>query len=377
MKKNVSEPPVRNGQGSLSGKKVFLTGHTGFKGAWLTLWLSKLGAQVTGYSLDPPSQPSLYGVSNVSELVEKEHREDLVNNEELFRALKAAKPDLVLHLAAQSVVSTGYDDPYRTLMTNVMGTASLLEAVRRLDKECAVLCITSDKCYENVEQVWGYREDDKFGDSDPYGGSKGCAEIVVNFYRSSYFPADKLAEHGVALASARAGNVIGGGDWKRNALLCDAYRCLSSNEPIPLRNPQSFRPWQHVLQCLSGYLAIADKLLSENRADYCSGWNIGPLPGSELSVAEVIRRFIDEWGSGEWVDASTDSQKREANILRLSIDKAIWDLGWKPVWSIDESIRQTAAWYKNYMGDEQTARELCYRQISEYTDAMAEAETGV
>ncbi len=356
------------------GKKVFLTGHTGFKGAWATIWLTSLGAKVTGYSIEPPSEPSLYQVAGIADLVETDHRDNLTNNDALFQALKKADPDLVLHLAAQSVVSVGYDEPYETLNTNVMGTASLLEAVRKLNKPCSVLCITSDKCYENIEQVWGYRESDSFGDSDPYGGSKGCAEIVINFYRKSFFPVDKVGDHGVAVASARAGNVIGGGDWKKNALLCDAYRYLSSNEPIQIRNPGSFRPWQHVLQCLSGYLTIASKLLVDNKENYCSGWNIGPLPGSELSVADVIDKFIEAWGSGDWIDVSSPDQKREANILRLSIDKAIWELDWKPAWTIDEGIYHTADWYKKYMeGDSPLT--LCQQQIAGYEKAMSAVST--
>lgn len=355
---------------TFEGKKVLLTGHTGFKGAWLALWLSKLGARVSGYSLEPPTQPSLYEVAEISSVLEKEYRADLVSTDDVARAIAEVQPDLILHLAAQSVVSTGYDSPYSTFMTNVMGTAALLDGVRLSGIRCAVLCVTSDKCYENVEQVWGYRENDNFGDSDPYGASKGCAEIVVNAYRSSFFPVDNYAEHGVALASARAGNVIGGGDWKRNALLCDAYRFLSTSQSIPLRNPQSSRPWQHVLQCLSGYLTIAEKLLVDRDPLYCSGWNIGPLPGSELSVAAVIDRFIAEWGSGEWVDVGTKDQRREANILRLSIDKAIWQLGWKPAWTVDEAIQQTARWYYAYHNGSKSAVDLCYEQIDQYSSAM-------
>ncbi len=358
-------------QQTFRGKKVFLTGHTGFKGAWLSLWLSKLGAQVTGYSLDPPSTPSLYEVANIRDLLESDIRDDLVNAKRLLDAIEVADPDIVMHLAAQSVVSKGYDSPYDTLMTNVMGTASLLDALRQRGKPCAVLCVTSDKCYENVEQVWGYRENDKFGDCDPYGGSKGCAEIVVNFYRSSYFSPSSLSEHGIALASARAGNVIGGGDWKRDALLCDAFRSLAVKEAIPIRNPQSTRPWQHVLQCLSGYLCIVEKLLTPERAQFCTGWNIGPMPGSELCVSDVIDIFTDEWGSGEWSNVGTSDQKREANILRLCIDKAIWELDWKPAWTVDTAIRNTAKWYQEYLNDESLARELCYSQIDQYTTSFS------
>lgn len=354
-------------------KRVFLTGHTGFKGSWLALWLQKLGAHVTGYALDPPTMPSNYEVSKVSSGLVADHRGHLCDRKRLQDAITAAEPHLIMHLAAQSVVRTGYEAPYETFETNVMGTASLLDAVRMIGRPCAVLCVTSDKCYENVEQVWGYREQDRFGDYDPYGGSKGAAELVIRTYRKAYFPSHKIDQHGVALASARAGNVIGGGDWKAHALLPDAFRALADDQSIPVRNPHAYRPWQHVLQCLSGYLTLATKLLGNERQQFCSGWNIGPLPGGELPVHQLIEHFLEEWGEGDWTDASDADQPREANILRLCIDKAIWRLGWKPRWGTTEAIRQTARWYRQYLTAPETMRDFSLRQIERYEVASPES----
>jgi len=355
---------------SLAGKRVFLTGHTGFKGSWLALWLKHLGAEVTGYSLDPPTEPNNYTVSGISEILVEEYVADLGDRPTLQRAIRRAEPELIMHLAAQSVVRTGYADPWQTFQTNVMGTAALLETVRGLKLPCAILCVTSDKCYENREQVWGYREQDALGDHDPYGGSKGAAELVIRSYRSSFFPTQQWTQHGIALASARAGNVIGGGDWKSHALLPDAFRALAAGQPIPVRNPESFRPWQHVLQCLSGYLTIVSHLLGPQASDYCSGWNIGPLPGSELPVREVLDHFLSEWGDGSWTHVGDPNQPREATILRLCIDKAVWQLGWTPAWNVRQAIGQTARWYRRYLESPTQMRALCWQQIDEYTLAM-------
>lgn len=353
----------------LSGKRVFLTGHTGFKGSWLSLWLQELGALVTGYSLDPPTTPNNFEVSRVLEGLHDHHHADLRDRVRLAEAMRKAQPDLVLHLAAQSVVRRGYREPFETFETNVMGTASLLEAVRQLEAPVAVLCITSDKCYENREQVWGYRENDAFGDHDPYGGSKGAAELVIRSYRSSFFPGDRMDQHGVALASARAGNVIGGGDWKADGLLPDAVRALAAKQPIPIRNPNAFRPWQHVLQCLSGYLTLATRLLSSDRVSVCRGWNIGPFPGNEIPVERVIECFLREWGEGTWTQVGDPGSPREATILRLCIDQALWDLGWKPAWTTEQSIRHTARWYRHHL-DQGAMREFSMEQIRQYTAGM-------
>jgi CDP-glucose 4,6-dehydratase len=352
------------------GKRVFLTGHTGFKGSWLALWLHSLGAEVTGYSLKPPTDTNHFSVAGIQSILSQHHVADIRDKPTLDAAMREAKPDLVLHLAAQTVVRTGYEIPRETFDVNVMGTIDVLDAIRALEQPCAALMITSDKCYENVEQVWGYREDDALGEHDPYGGSKGAAEIAIRSYRHSFFPTDRIHDHGVRLASARAGNVIGGGDWTKHALLVDAVHALTNNQPIEIRSPKALRPWQHVLQCLSGYLTLASKLVQSNDSQFCSGWNIGPMPGNELQVQDVIEHFIECWGEGEYVDASDPNQLPEANILRLCIDKAIWKLQWRPCWSTHHSLVKTVEWYQAYRQDPRQMRAVSLSQIAEYELAL-------
>ncbi len=352
------------------GKRVFLTGHTGFKGSWLSLWLHHLGAEVTGYALAPPTDPSHFVVADIQSCVVKHHEADIRDAERLNAAMKAADPDIVLHLAAQSVVRTSYEIPRETFDVNVIGTIGVLDAIRALGKPVAALMVTSDKCYENVEQVWGYREQDALGEHDPYGGSKGAAEIAIRSYRHSFFPVDRIDRHGVRLASARAGNVIGGGDWTRHALMVDVFESLAGCEPIRVRSPGALRPWQHVLQCLSGYLTIAGKLLGDDATDYCSGWNIGPLPGNELPVEKVVEFFLQCWGEGSYVDASDPNQPPEANILRLCIDKAIWNLDWRPRWSVYQSLEKAAEWYRAYLENPRDIRSVSLAQIAEYEQAL-------
>ncbi|MBM4089311.1 MAG: CDP-glucose 4,6-dehydratase [Planctomycetes bacterium] len=352
------------------GLSVFVTGHTGFKGSWLCLWLSRLGARITGYALEPPTDPNNFTVSRVREVLASHHEADIRDTARLTSALKQANPDLVLHLAAQSVVRRGYEIPYETFDVNVMGTASVLEAVRKLNKPCAIVAVTSDKCYENREQVWGYREEDALGEHDPYGGSKGAAELVIRSYRHSFFPPDRQAEHGVRLASARAGNVIGGGDWTPHALIVDIVRALALHQPVAVRSPNAYRPWQHVLQALSGYLTLAARLLDSDNPQLSSGWNIGPLPGNELPVRELVGLFLRDWGRGEFVDASAPNQPHEATILRLAVDKAIWLLGWKPCWDTRETIRRTVQWYRDYHSGDCDMRAVCDAQIQAYQSDM-------
>ncbi len=355
---------------SFRGKSVFLTGHTGFKGAWLCHWLHRLGADVTAYSLDPPTEPNNFTVSGVREKLANHHSADIRDAEKLESAIRDAQPDLVMHLAAQSVVKTGHEEPRDTFETNVMGTVNVLDAVRRLGRPCSVVIVTSDKCYENCEQVWGYREIDSLGERDPYGGSKGAAELVVRSYRETFFPTDRIAEHGIKVASARAGNVIGGGDWTPHALIVDVVHALANNKPISIRAPHANRPWQHVLQALSGYLTLAARLLEHDDPDYCSGWNIGPLPGNELPVHEIVDLFIQHWGEGQWTDDSQGTHMHEAGILRLNIDKALWKLDWKPCWSVREAVQYTAQWFKEYLADPTQAEALCIRQIDEFENTM-------
>ena len=357
-------------QRNFEGKRVFLTGHTGFKGSWLALWLHSLGAEVTGYALDSPTDPNHFSGADVKSVLERHHVGDIRDESRLNSAMQQAAPDIVMHLAAQTVVRTGYQIPRETYDVNVMGTIGVLDAIRSLERPCAALMVTSDKCYENVEQVWGYREEDALGEHDPYGGSKGAAEIAIRSYRHSFFSPDRMGEHGVRLASARAGNVIGGGDWTKDALIVDVFQALTAGRPVEIRSPGALRPWQHVLQCLSGYLTIGAKLLQASDGEYCTGWNIGPMPGNELTVQEVVEHFIDCWGHGEFVDVSDPNQLPEANILRLCIDKAIWKLQWKPRWSTRESIAKTVQWYRAYLQNPSAVRDVSLSQIAEYQHAL-------
>ena len=359
---------------TLAGKSVFLTGHTGFKGSWLALWLAKLGARVTGYALDAPTEPNNFAVSRVAGTLRDDVRGDIRDADALDTAMRRAKPDLVLHLAAQSVVRAGYRAPRETFDVNVMGTIGVLEAVRKLDRPCAVVCVTSDKCYENVEQVWGYRECDAMGEHDPYGGSKGAAELAIRSWRHSYFPPAEIARHGVKLASARAGNVVGGGDWKSDALITDVVAAISRGEPVALRSPYAFRPWQHVLQALSGYLALSVKLLTDDDPRWCDGWNFGPVAGNELPVYRVVEIFADAYGNLEgpsWTDGSDPANPREANILRLSIDKALWELDWRPCWDVTQVLDHTARWYRLYGEGGHDMQSVTLDQIALYERAFA------
>lgn len=354
-----------------SGKSVLVTGHTGFKGSWLCLWLARLGAKVTGYSWEPPTEPNHFTQSRIAQVLAAHHVADVRDTTKLLQVIGQCQPDLILHLAAQSVVRSGYRDPLETFSINVMGTASVLEAIRLWGQPCSVVLVTSDKCYENREQIWGYREIDAMGEHDPYGGSKGAAELVIRSYRDSFFPAQQLASHGVKVASARAGNVIGGGDWTSDALIVDVVKALMAQRPVKIRNPYAFRPWQHVLQALSGYLMLSYKLLTSHDPMFCSGWNIGPLPGNEIPVHDVVDRFIGAWGTGTWENANPQAGQREAGILRLSIDKALWNLGWKPGWDIQETIEYTAQWYRQLQSfDTTTMRELGLEQIAAYEARM-------
>jgi CDP-glucose 4,6-dehydratase len=344
----------------LRGKSVFVTGHTGFKGSWLCLWLQSLGARVTGYALAPPTEPNLFTVCRVERCLEQHHEADIRNEPRLLAALRTAQPDVILHLAAQSVVREGYRTPRETFDVNVMGTVAVLECVRKLERPCAVVAVTSDKCYENGEQVWGYRECDPMGGEDPYSASKGAAEVVIQSYRRSYFPTADLHEHGVKLASVRAGNVIGGGD---------AITALAEGRPVQIRNPHALRPWNHVLQALSGYLQLSARLLESDDPQFCNGWNFGPLPGNELPVREIVELLIREWGEGTWHDASDPHQPHESQILRLAIDKAMWQLGWRPRWSVQQSLRETVRWYQAYFQGREDLLDFTRQQIESYEEA--------
>ena len=329
------------------GRRVFLTGHTGFKGAWLSLWLTDLGAEVTGFALAPPTRPSLFEAAKVERRL-RHVTGDVRDLPALVRAVREARPEVVIHMAAQSLVRASYDEPVETYAVNVMGTVNLLEAVRRADSARAVICVTSDKCYENRETARPYREDDAMGGYDPYSSSKGCSELVTSAYRRSFFPPGR----GVAVASARAGNVIGGGDWAKDRLVPDLLNGFAAGQRPRIRFPTAIRPWQHVLEPLSGYMRLAESLWA-GEAD--EGWNFGPDEADARPVSWIADRLAELWGDGAGWDRSGDPQPHEAHFLRLDCSKARERLGWRPVWALEEGLRQTAAWHRGVREGEDPA----------------------
>jgi CDP-glucose 4,6-dehydratase len=340
------------------GRRVLITGHTGFKGSWLSLWLHRLGAEVTGFALPPPTDPSLFEQARVAELV-RHVAGDVRDLATVEQVIQETRPDVVFHLAAQPLVRYSYDEPVETYATNVMGTVHVLDACRRAASVQAVVCVTSDKCYENREWDRAYRENDAMGGHDPYSSSKGAAEIVVSAYRRSYF------QDGARVASARAGNVIGGGDWAQDRLVPDIIRALIAGQPPLIRSPQSVRPWQHVLDALGGYLLLAEKLL-EGGDLYSSGWNFGPAETDTRPVAYVADQLLSAWGAKGW-DSPAEPQRHEAVQLRLDSAKARAELGWLPVLSLDEALAQTAEWHKQVHGGADP-REVTLREIGDYMD---------
>ena len=354
-------------------KRILITGHTGFKGSWLALWLSELGAEVTGFALVPATKPShfeLIGLRNTINHIEG----DIRDLRAVDKAFKTAEPEIVFHLAAQALVRDSYEDPKGTFSTNIGGTVNILEAVRASSSVKAAVIVTSDKCYENREWIWGYRENDPLGGHDPYSASKGAAEIVCSSYRRSFFNKTGLGPL-IGFATARAGNVIGGGDWAKDRLIPDCIRALSEDEPMVIRNPNSSRPWQHVLDPLSGYLFLAQQLL--NDPDRFSGtWNFGPADIENIKVEELAKRFISVWGEGS-IQSSKFNQSgpHEANLLRLSIDKAAHKLGWFPVLNGSTAINWTANWYKEWRKGRKNMREFSLSQIHEYTGIALEKNT--
>ena len=326
------------------GKRVFLTGHTGFKGGWLSLWLQQLGADVTGYALEAPTTPSLFEVANVARGMQSIIG-DVRDGDAVKRAMAVACPDVVIHMAAQPLVRYSYVNPVETYSTNVMGVVNVLEAVRTTPGVRAVVNVTSDKCYENREWPWGYRENEAMGGYDPYSNSKGCAELVTAGYRSSFFHADKYAEHGIALGSGRAGNVIGGGDWAMDRLIPDMLRAIGAGQPVMIRNPHSIRPWQHVLEPLSGYLTLAEKLYTEGPV-HAEGWNFGPHDTDAKPVEWIIERMTQEWGAGASWSLDGQDHPHEATYLKLDCSKARGQLGWHPRWDIGQTIAKIVEWHK-------------------------------
>ncbi len=328
------------------GAKVLVTGHTGFKGSWLTMWLAHLGAEVTGLSLPPDTKPSLFEEAGVAELCRHELG-DIRDLGRVTEVVKKSQPDFVFHLAAQALVRKSYTDPTATLATNIMGTAHVLEAVRTTRLRTHVVVVTSDKCYENREWVHGYREEDPMGGHDPYSMSKGAAELVVSSYRRSYFHPEAFERHGVALASARAGNVIGGGDWAEDRLVPDLVTALSAGRPVPVRNPASVRPWQHVLEPLGGYVLLGAHLKAEPTR-YCAAYNFGPGLIGNVTVRELVEALLAAWGEGSWEDRSEPGAVHEAHLLRLAIDKANAELGFVPRWDARATLAATVDWYRSH-----------------------------
>lgn len=321
------------------GRRVFLTGHTGFKGAWLTLWLQSMGAEVTGYSLAPPSDPNLFTLARVAEGI-THLSGDVRQLDALRSAMIAARPDVVLHLAAQSLVRRSYAEPVDTYATNVMGTVNLLEALRSVDSARAAVLVTSDKCYENREWIWGYREHDAMGGHDPYSNSKGCAELVTSAMRRSFFGQPGAC----AIASARAGNVIGGGDWAQDRLLPDAMRAFSRGEALVVRSPGAIRPWQHVVEPLRGYLLLAEALVREPAA-HADGWNFGPEDADCRSVREVVDLTQSHWAGAQVIYVPPPDAPHEAHFLKLDCTRAHTALNWQPRWRLADGVARTVEWY--------------------------------
>lgn len=345
------------------GKRVFLTGHTGFKGSWLSLWLQMLGVELTGYALSPSTTPCLFEVGRIGEAMHSIIA-DIRDLDRIKQAMAAAKPDIVIHMAAQALVRYSYAAPVETYSTNVMGTVNTLEAVRNTSTVRAVVNVTSDKCYEIREWVWGYREIEPLGGFDPYSNSKACSELVTAAYRSSFFNPQKYAEHGVALASARAGNVIGGGDWGEDRLIPDIIRAFQSKNPLKIRSPHAIRPWQHVLEPLRGYLMLAEKLCIEG-PQWAEAWNFGPHEEENQSVANVIQYFTEQWGDGSAWTIDEKPRLHEANDLRLDCAKARIQLGWVPRWRFSQAVDATVEWHRAHLNGD-NMQSVSLSQIRNY-----------
>lgn len=343
------------------GKRVFITGHTGFKGSWLSLWLQSLGAELTGFALAPNTEPALFDAAQVG-CGMRSLIGDVRDFPALLAAVREAQPEIIIHMAAQPLVRYSYEAPVETYATNVMGTVHLLEAARQVGSAKAVVNVTTDKCYENREWVWGYREDEPMGGHDPYSNSKGCSELVTSAYRRSYF-----AGSGLALASARAGNVIGGGDWAQDRLVPDILRAFQAKKPVIVRNPLATRPWQHVLEPLSGYLILAESLYAQGQG-VAEAWNFGPREEDAKPVQWIVDVLVNHWGQGARWQQDTGIHPHEANYLKLDISKAGARLGWQPRWPLPVALKKITDWQQQWLAG-QPARELCLQQIHEFSHA--------
>jgi len=343
------------------GKRVFLTGHTGFKGSWLSLWLSSLGAEVKGYALNPPTAPSLFNEARVSSIIDSQIG-DIREQDTLHESMTKFNPDILIHMAAQPLVRYSYDEPIETYEVNVIGTAKVLEVARSCPNVKSIVNITTDKCYENDGRSEGYKEEDAMGGYDPYSSSKGCAELVTSSYRRSF-----LQEQGVGLASVRAGNVIGGGDWADDRLIPDILRSFEKNEPVIIRNPKATRPWQHVLEPLSGYLVLAQKMYRDQNK-YAEGWNFGPNEQDVKSVDWILNKMIAKWPNSSW-ELDSSSNPHEANFLQLDISKAESKLGWKPIWELSHTLEKIIDWHQAWINKEDM-QTVCLSEIKAYMADM-------
>jgi len=344
------------------GKTVLVTGHTGFKGSWLAIWLHEMGAKVIGFALDPATDKDNFVLSGLSDKI-TDIRGDIRDAAAVNAVFEKYQPEIVFHLAAQPIVRLSYEQPVETYQTNVMGSIHVMEAFRRCVSARVAVMITTDKCYENREQIWGYRENEPMGGYDPYSSSKGAAEIAISSWRRSYMHPDKYEQHHKSIASVRAGNVIGGGDWAKDRIIPDCIRALEAHQPIAIRNRTAVRPWQHVLEPLSGYLLLAQKIW-ENPTRYCEGWNFGPNAESIATVWDIASLLIGHYGSGTLQDASDPNAVHEANLLMLDISKARFQLGWNPRLNLNQTAKLTAEWYLRYQNED--VYSLCVKQIEQY-----------
>ncbi len=350
--------------GFFEGKRVLVTGHTGFKGSWLCIWLHELGAEVIGIAKDPYTERDNYVLSGLKDKI-IDLRGDITDGSQMKAIFKEHQPEIVFHLAAQPLVRLSYKIPVETYQTNVMGTINIMEAMRVTDSVKVGVMITTDKCYENKEQIWGYRENEPMGGYDPYSSSKGAAEIAINSWRRSFFnPNDYGKKHHVSIASVRAGNVIGGGDWALDRIIPDCIKALEADRPIEIRSPKAIRPWQHVLEPLSGYMLLATKMWNEP-TKYCEGWNFGPEIESIANVWEVASKLVAYYGKGELKDVSDQEALHEANLLMLDINKAHFKLGWQPRMNIDQCMNMVADWYQRY--SQENVYNLCVEEINKFT----------
>ncbi|KAF0835976.1 CDP-glucose 4,6-dehydratase [Methylovorus glucosotrophus] len=345
------------------GRKVFLTGHTGFKGGWMSLWMQSLGANLKGFSLEPPTSPSLFEIASISDGMTSDIG-DVRDLARLTHSLQTFQPEIVFHMAAQPLVRYSYKNPVETYATNLMGTVHLLEAVRHTPSVKAVVIITTDKCYENREWAWGYRENEPMGGFDPYSNSKGCAELATAAYRSSFFNPENFSHHGVAIATVRAGNVIGGGDWAGDRLIPDILMAIEKGSPVTIRNPNAIRPWQHVLEPISGYMQLAERMISDGPT-YSEAWNFGPNDNDARPVSWIVDRMVNIWGNGASWQIDNSEQPHEATYLKLDISKAKTKLQWQPRINLDQALEWIIDWHKAYL-DGRSMQDVTKQQIMQY-----------